>query len=131
MPPREPGSDREREQGRERERREDVGPRRDDDPIVDPDGDDPAVGDPIAGVDVLPTRTLAFLVTSAAVATGLTALVWTLALGDDAVPAVAVAVARAGLSAGSILAAAYAVGVVVAYLFVYRGGWDRLRDRLG
>jgi hypothetical protein len=83
-------------------------------------------------VDPLPDRTFVLLVAAAAAGTALSAAVWLLALAPDpAVPTLAAAVAATGIGAGAFLAGAYALGVVVAALFVYGGGWDRLRTRLG
>jgi general stress protein CsbA len=78
----------------------------------------------------LPFEAVVFLVVSAAVATGLYALVSRFVVfRATAVPALFAASETLGLGANGWLVVSYAVGLLVGYLVAYRGGLAWLRSR--
>jgi hypothetical protein len=79
----------------------------------------------------LPFEAVVFLVASAAVATGLYALVSEFVLfRDTAVPVLFELTAALGVGANGWLVVCYGVGLLVGYLLAYRGGLEWLRSRL-
>jgi general stress protein CsbA len=83
------------------------------------------------GVGRLPAREVVLLVSSAAVATVLFALVSRVVLARaTAVPALFEASEALGVGANAWLVVSYAVGLLVGYLLAYRGGLEWLGSRL-